>query len=310
MMAARRMEPLIDRLPPVRGRVTANAPLAPTTWFRVGGPAEVLFRPADESDLAEFLAALDPGVPVTVIGVGSNLLVRDGGVDGVVVRLGRGFAAIEVTGRRARVGAGALDSTVAETTAAAGIAGFEYLCGVPGTIGGALRMNAGAYGQDTAAITATARAVDRSGRVHEVAREGLGFAYRHASAPADWIFTAATLVGTRDEPAAIARRMAAIRAEREQAQPVRSRTGGSTFTNPPGAKAWQLIDRAGCRGLKRGAAQVSEQHCNFLINTGGATAAELEALGEEVRRRVLEATGVHLAWEIRRIGRPGPGAQP
>lgn len=310
MMPARRMEPLIDRLPPVRGRLTAEAPLAPTTWFRVGGPAEVLFRPADEADLADFLGALDGSVPVTVIGVGSNLLVRDGGVDGVVVRLGRGFAGVAVTGRRLRVGAGALNSTVAETAAAAGVAGFEYLCGVPGTIGGALRMNAGAYGQGTATITATARAIDRQGRVHEVAREELGFAYRHASAPADWIFTAVTFVGTRDEPAAIARRMAAIRAEREQAQPVRSRTGGSTFTNPPGAKAWQLIDRAGCRGLRRGAAQVSEQHCNFLINTGGATAAELETLGEDVRRCVLDATGVQLAWEIQRIGRPGPGGQP
>jgi UDP-N-acetylmuramate dehydrogenase len=303
MMPARRSLALIDRLPPVRGRLTAEAALAPTTWFRVGGPAEVLFRPADEADLAAFLAALDADVPVTVIGVGSNLLVRDGGVDGVVIRLGRGFAATAVMGRRVRAGAGALDSTVAQVAAEAGIAGFEFLSGVPGTIGGALRMNAGAYGQETGSVTATARAVDRAGAVHEVPREALGFAYRHASAPADWIFTAATLVGGRGEPAVIAARMAAIRAEREQTQPVRSRTGGSTFTNPPDEKAWRLIDRAGCRGLAIGGARVSDQHCNFLINTGGATAAELEALGEEVRRRVLDATGVALRWEIRRIGR-------
>ena len=305
MMAAERRDHLIERLPPVRGRLAAEAPLAPYTWFRVGGPAEVLFRPADEVDLAGFLAALEPDVPVTVIGVGSNLLVRDGGVDGVVVRLGRGFAGSAVKGRRLRVGAGALDATVALVAAEAGVAGLEFLCGVPGTIGGALRMNAGAYGRDMAAIVATARAVDRAGRVHEVPREALGYTYRHSAAPGDWIFTAATLVGERGEPAAIAQRMATIRAEREASQPVRSRTGGSTFVNPPGAKAWQLLDRAGCRGLARGGAQVSAQHCNFLINTGQATAAELEALGEEVRRRVLAATGVTLEWEIRRIGRRG-----
>ncbi len=307
MMAALRHVSLIERLPPVQGRLTADAPLAPFTWFRVGGPAEVLFRPADETDLAAFLAALPPDVPVTVIGVGSNLLVRDGGIEGVVVRLGRGFAATEVMGRRLRVGAGALDSTVALVAAEAGIGGLEFLSGVPGTIGGALRMNAGAYGTETSAIVATARAVDRGGAVHEVPREELGFGYRHTAAPEDWIFTAATLVGERGEAAAIAARMAAIRAERESSQPVRSRTGGSTFVNPPGAKAWQLIDRAGCRGLARGSAKVSEQHCNFLINTGGATAADLEALGEEVRRRVLEATGVALTWEIRRVGHAARG---
>ncbi|MGH6718150.1 MAG: UDP-N-acetylmuramate dehydrogenase, partial [Alphaproteobacteria bacterium] len=257
MMAAERRVSLIERLPPVRGRLAADAPLAPFTWFRVGGPAEVLFRPADEADLAEFLAALPAEVPVTVIGVGSNLLVRDGGVAGVVVRLGRGFAATEVLGRRLRVGAGALDATVALVAAEAGIAGLEFLTGVPGTIGGALSMNAGAYGTETAAIVATARAVDRAGAVHEVPRETLGFTYRHTAAPEDWIFTAATLTGERGEAAVIAARMAAIRAEREASQPVRSRTGGSTFVNPPGGKAWRLIDRAGCRGLACGGAQVS-----------------------------------------------------
>lgn len=310
MMPARRALALIDRLPPARGRVAADAPIGPFTWFRVGGPAEVLFRPADEADLAAFLAALDADIPVTVIGVGSNLLVRDGGVEGVVIRLGRGFAATEVMGRRLRVGAGALDSTVAQVAAAAGIAGLEYLSGVPGTIGGALRMNAGAYGQETGAVTATARAVDRAGAIHEVPREDLRFSYRHCGAPEDWIFTAATLVGQRGDAAAIAARMAAIRAERDRTQPVRSRTGGSTFTNPPGEKAWRLIDRAGCRGLAIGGARVSDQHCNFLINEGSATAADLEALGEEVRRRVLEATGVALHWEIRRIGRPARGGRP
>ncbi len=307
MMAARKQDSLLDRLPAARGRLVAHAPLGPGTWFRVGGAAEVLYRPADEADLAVFLAVLPAEVPVTVIGVGSNLLVRDGGVAGVVVRLGRGFSAIEPFGRRVRVGAGALDGTVALAAAEAAIGGLEFLSGVPGTIGGALRMNAGAYGRDMAAVTVTARAVDRAGTVHEVPVDALGYGYRHCGAPEDWIFTAATLVGARAEASAIAARMAGIRAEREASQPVRARTGGSTFTNPPGEEAWRLIERAGCRGLARGGAMVSDKHCNFLINTGTASAADLEGLGEEVRRRVLEATGVALQWEIRRIGRPALG---
>ncbi|MSP81523.1 MAG: UDP-N-acetylmuramate dehydrogenase [Alphaproteobacteria bacterium] len=302
-MPATRTPPLIDRLPPARGRVTAGAPLAPYTWFRVGGPAEVLFRPADEADLARFLAALPGDVPVTTIGVGSNLLIRDGGVDGVVIRLGRGFAGIETLGLRLRVGAGALDLTVAMTAAEAGVTGLEFLSGVPGTVGGALRMNAGAYGRELAEVLVTARAVDRAGAIHEVPREGLRLAYRHTEAPDDWIFTAATLVGRFDEPSRIAARMREIQESREGSQPIRARTGGSTFVNPPGAKAWELIDRAGCRGLGRGGAEVSSKHCNFLINTGSATAADIEGLGEDVRRRVFEATGVQLSWEIRRIGR-------
>jgi len=306
-MAARKQDSLLDRLPAVRGRLVAHAPLGPGTWFRVGGAAEVLFRPADEADLASFLAALPAEVPVTVIGVGSNLLVRDGGVDGVVVRLGRGCAAIEPSGRRVRVGAGALDATVALAAAEAGIGGLEFLSGVPGTIGGALRMNAGAYGRDMASATLTARAVDRAGAVHEVPVDALGYGYRHCGAPETWIFTAATLVGARAKTSAIAARMAEISAEREASQPVRARTGGSTFTNPPGEKAWQLIERAGCRGLARGGAMVSDKHCNFLINAGTASAADLEGLGEDVRRRVLEATGIALQWEIRRIGRAAPG---
>ena len=307
MMAARRDLALIDRLPPVRGRLTANAPLGPLTWFRTGGPAEVLFRPADEADLAALLAALEPEVPVTVIGVGSNLLVRDGGLDGVVVRLARGFGTIEACGTRLRAGAGALDLTVALAAAEKGVAGLEFLAGVPGTIGGALRMNAGAYGGDMRDVLVTARAVDRAGRIHEVPSDALGLAYRHSAAPADWIFTAATLVGRRDDPAAVAARIRGVQEAREASQPLRTRTGGSTFVNPPGAKAWELIDRAGCRGLMRGDAQVSPKHCNFLVNTGNATAAEIETLGEEVRRRVFEATGVRLEWEIRRLGRHASG---
>jgi UDP-N-acetylmuramate dehydrogenase len=313
MMAAERPCPLVDRLPSARGRIVAETALGPLTWFRVGGPAEVLFRPADEADLAAFLAALPADVPVTVIGVGSNLLVRDGGVPGVVVRLGRGFAAIAFSGRRLRVGAGALDLTVALTAAEAGIAGLEFLSGVPGTIGGALRMNAGAYGRALADVLVSARAVDRGGVVHEVPREALGLGYRHTQAPEDWIFTAATLVGRFDDPAAIAVRLREVQAAREASQPIRARTGGSTFVNPPGAKAWDLIDRAGCRGLRRGGAQVSTKHCNFLINDRDATAADIEGLGEEVRRRVLDATGVLLEWEIRRIGRhaaPAAAAAP
>jgi UDP-N-acetylmuramate dehydrogenase len=295
---------LVDRLPPVRGRYAVNVPLAPVTWFRVGGPAEVVFRPADEADLAAFLANRPADVAVAVIGVGSNLLVRDGGVPGVVIRLGRGFAGIAAKGERLRAGAGALDLNVALTARQAGLAGLEFLSGIPGTIGGALRMNAGAYGREIKDVVIEARAVDGRGRVHTLDPSELRFSYRHCGVPEDWVFTEALLAGRPADPLEVARRIEEIRGLRESSQPTRARTGGSTFANPPGAKAWQLIDQAGCRGLVRGDAQVSEKHCNFLINRGNASATELEALGEDVRARVLAATGVHLEWEIRRIGVP------
>jgi len=295
------------QLPPVRGQLLADAPLAPVTWFRVGGPAELLFRPADVEDLAGFLAALPAAVPVTVIGVGSNLLVRDGGIPGVTVRLGRGFTNITPHGNSVTAGTGALDRAVAFAASRAGIAGLEFLSGIPGTVGGGFQTNAGAYGREFKDALVHADAVDRSGRIHRITIERLGFAYRHSEAPLGWIFTGAAFRGAPGSPAPIARRMAEIRAAREASQPIRSRTGGSTFANPPGHHAWQLIDAAGCRGLVRGGAMVSEQHANFLINTGTATAAEIEGLGEEVRRRVRERFGVILEWEIRRIGRPLPG---
>jgi UDP-N-acetylmuramate dehydrogenase len=303
MMAARRVsDHLIDRLPPVRGRLTADAPLAPITWFRVGGTAEIMFRPADEADLAEFLAGKPKDVPVTVLGVASNLLVRDGGIPGIVIRLGRGFVAVTTDGNTVRAGAGALDLNVALTCREAGIAGLEFLSGIPGTIGGALRMNAGAYGRDIKAVLRRAIALDGRGRRHEVAAAALGLDYRSCAAPADWIFVAAEFAGDARDPAGIAERMDEIQAAREASQPIRSRTGGSTFANPPGHKAWELIDAAGCRGLKVGGAQVSEKHTNFLINTGAATASDIEKLGEEVRRRVFDKSGVELQWEIRRLG--------
>jgi UDP-N-acetylmuramate dehydrogenase len=304
MMALATSTPhLIDRLPRPRGRLTADAALGPQTWFRAGGSAEVLFRPADVEDLATFMAALPSDVPVTVLGVGSNILVSDGGVKGVVIRLLRGFTGISVEDGEIVAGAGALDLNVALTARDHALAGLEFLSGIPGTIGGALRMNAGAYEGDLSQVLITAEAVDRSGKVHVVPASALGFSYRHSEAPADWIFTAARLRATPGDQLAIARRIVEIDAARTDSQP-RSRTGGSTFVNPPGHKAWQLIDQAGCRGLQVGAAQVSEKHCNFLINLGEATASDIEGLGEEVRRRVLEKTGVQLEWEIRRIGEP------
>jgi UDP-N-acetylmuramate dehydrogenase len=308
MMAARRVsDRLIDRLPPVRGRLTADAPLAPITWFRVGGTAEIMFRPADEADLAEFLAHRPPEVPVTVLGVASNLLVRDGGIPGIVIRLGRGFVGVATEGETVRAGTGALDLNIALACREAGIAGLEFLSGIPGTLGGALRMNAGAYGREVKDVLRGAVALDGKGKRHVAPAATLGLAYRHCAAPADWIFVAAELVGSVGDPQEIGRRMAEIQASREASQPIRARTGGSTFANPPGHKAWELIDRAGCRGLARGGAQVSEKHTNFLINTGNATAADLEGLGEEVRRRVFETTGITLEWEIKRVGRPLPG---
>lgn len=299
---------LIERLPPVRGRVAANAPIGPMTWFRVGGPAEVLFRPADEADLAGFLRALPAEVPVTVIGVASNLLVRDGGIPGVTVRLGRGFVAIDCGEDELNAGAGALDLNIALTAAEAGIAGLEFLSGVPGTIGGGLRMNAGAYGGEIKDVLIEASAIDRKGTIHRVTVAELGLSYRHSEAPDDWIFTGAKLRGRRGDPTGITARMDEIRAAREASQPIRARTGGSTFANPPGDQAWRLIDEAGCRGLTRGGAMVSEKHTNFLINTGAASAADIEGLGEEVRRRVQAKSGVVLEWEIRRVGRHGAEA--
>ena len=295
---------LIDRLPAVRGRLSANAPLAGITWFRVGGPAEVLFRPADVYDLAEFLAACPEDVPVTVVGVASNLLIRDGGVPGVVVRLGGPFAALRIDGTTVAVGAGALDLNIALAARLAGVAGLEFLSGIPGTIGGALRMNAGAFGRELSDVLVSAEAVDRAGRQFTVPVAELGLGYRRCAAPADWIFVGATLQGEPGEPAEITARIDDIARKRAETQPVRARTGGSTFANPPGHKAWELIDRAGCRGLTIGGAQISEKHCNFLLNLGEASAADIEALGEEVRRRVQESSGVTLEWEIKRIGVP------
>lgn len=298
-------ESLLKGLPMVRGRLDAHAPLADLTWFRVGGPAEVLFTPADEADLADFLRATPPDIPVTVIGVGSNLLVRDGGVPGVVIRLGRGFSGLAVEeGALIRAGAAVLDVRVARFAADHGIDALTFLRGIPGTIGGALRMNGGAYGAETKDVLVEARAVDRMGNVTVLSNAQMRYSYRHCGAPDDLIFTQALLRGKPGDKANIAAAMDRITAAREETQPVKSRTGGSTFKNPPGHKAWQLIDRAGMRGFAIGNARVSELHCNFLINGGGATAAEIEALGETVRARVRETSGIDLDWEIRRIGVP------
>lgn len=306
---------LLARLPEVRGRLTPMRSLADLTWFRVGGPAEVLFQPADDADLFVFLASTPPDIPVMPIGVGSNLLVRDGGLPGVAVRLGRGFNAIEPLGDgRIKAGAAALDAQVARKAAEAGIAGLEFLRGVPGAIGGAIRMNAGCYGSYVADVLECMRAFDRQGQCFEMSASDIEFSYRHIDAPEDLIFTEAVFRGTPDSPDAITARMEDLVARREAAQPIREKTGGSTFRNPAGysstgreddahdLKAWKLIDEAGCRGLKIGGAQVSEKHCNFLVNAGDATAADLEALGEEVRARVKAQSGVDLHWEIKRIG--------
>ena len=308
MAGARKNRSLIDRLAKVRGAYTAAADLARLTRFRVGGAAEVMFQPADRDDLAAFLGAKPADVPVTVIGAGSNMIVRDGGIDGVVLRLGRGFAAIEITGAEITAGCAALNLRVANTCRDAAVSGLEFLCGIPGSIGGSLRMNGGAHGREMGDITITAEALDGAGNYHLLGPAELGFSYRHSAVPEDWIFLGAALKGDIGRRPDIAKRMEQIQAERADSQPLGTRTGGSTFVNPDdaeGRKAWQLIDEAGCRGLKVGGAQVSEQHCNFLINTGAATAPDIEALGEEVRRRVFEATGVRLEWEIRRLGRPG-----
>jgi UDP-N-acetylmuramate dehydrogenase len=290
------------KLPQLRGRLLANEPLAPLTWFRVGGPAQALFMPEDEADLAYLLANLPPDVPVTVIGLGSNLIVRDGGIPGVVIRLGRGFSDIKVEGERIRTGTAVPDVRVAQAAQKAGLAGLAFLRGIPGAVGGALRMNGGAYGRETKDTLIEARGVDRAGNVRVFANGDMHYTYRHCGAPDDIIFTEALFQGTAGDPAAIATEMDKITESREATQPIKSRTGGSTFKNPPGHKAWQFVDAAGCRGLVVGDAQVSEMHCNFLINRGNASAADIETLGETVRKRVKENSGVTLEWEIKRIG--------
>ncbi len=296
-------EALLKRLPAVRGRYESEKPLSALTWFRVGGPAEVLFVPADEDDLAQFLKQLDRDIPVTVIGVGSNLLVRDGGVPGVVIRLGRGFSNTAVeSGHRIRAGAAVPDMRVARFALDQGMTSLTFLRGIPGTIGGALRMNAGAHGGETRDILIEARAIDREGRWHVMSNADMGYAYRHSSAPEELIFTEALLQGAPGDKAEIEAQMREITRMREESQPIRSRTGGSTFKNPPGHKSWQLIDAAGMRGHRVGKAMVSEMHCNFLINEGEATAADIETLGELVREKVLSSSGVALEWEIKRIG--------
>ncbi|HEY6254927.1 MAG TPA: UDP-N-acetylmuramate dehydrogenase [Xanthobacteraceae bacterium] len=290
--------------PRLRGRLMSNQSLAELTWFRVGGPAQALFMPEDEGDLAYFLTQLEGRIPVTVVGLGSNLIVRDAGVPGVVIRLGRGFGATAIEpGVRVRAGAAVPDVRVARAAQEAGISGLAFLRGIPGAIGGALRMNGGAYGRETKDVLVEARGIDRGGRVHVLVAPDMHYAYRHCGAPDDMIFTEALFQGTAGDPIAIAAEMDKITESREATQPIKSRTGGSTFKNPPGQKAWQLIDAAGCRGLQIGGAQVSPLHCNFLINLGGASAADIEGLGETVRARVKEKSGVELEWEIKRIGR-------
>jgi UDP-N-acetylmuramate dehydrogenase len=304
-VAGRLAEKLASQLPELRGKLMPQVTLAELTWFRVGGPAEVLYSPADESDLAYFMANTPATIPVTIIGLGSNLLVRDGGIAGVVIRLGRGFGDIKIEpGARVRAGAAVPDVKVARAAADAGISGLSFYRGIPGGVGGALRMNGGAHGRETCEVVVEARAVDRSGRVHVLPVAELHYAYRHCGAPEDLIFTEALFQGEPGDPAAILAEMDGIAAYREQAQPIKSRTGGSTFKNPPGNKAWQLIDAAGCRGLNVGDAQVSTMHCNFLINEGKATGADLEQLGETVRARVKANSGVELEWEIKRLGVP------
>ena len=293
---------LRSNMPALRGRLLANQSLAELTWFRVGGPAQILFMPENEVDLSYFLENLPAEIPVTVIGLGSNLIVRDGGVPGVAVRLGRGFGNIAIEGFDLRAGAAVPDVKVARAAQEAGLAGLSFLRGIPGSIGGALRMNGGAYGWEIKDALIEARAIDRAGRIHVLSKADMGFSYRHCGAPGDYIFTQATFRGERGEPAVIAAEMEKITESREATQPIKSRTGGSTFKNPPGHKAWRLIEAAGCRGLRVGDAQVSQMHCNFLLNLGKATAADIEMLGETVRKRVKENSGIDLEWEIERIG--------
>ena len=293
---------LINDLPQIRGNLRENVGLAPFTWLRVGGEAEVLFIPKDEADLAHFLSSTPDDIPVHILGVASNTLVRDGGVKGVVIRLGPAFGQIQTDGLRLTAGSAALDKLVAKKAADAGIAGLEFYAGVPGTIGGALRMNAGCYGGETKDILKSVVALDRTGRRQVMSLAEMDYSYRHCGAPSDLIFTQAVFEGTRDDPKNIHGRILEITARREASQPIREKTGGSTFKNPEGQSSWKLIEAAGCRGLQIGGAQISEQHCNFMINKGNATAADLETLGETVREKVLASQGVDLHWEVRRIG--------
>ena len=293
----------VATMPGVRGKLTANAPLAPLVWFKSGGNAEWLFEPQDEQDLVSFLQELDPQVPLMALGLGSNLIVRDGGVPGIVVRLGKAFSKIDrLDENTIRCGGGASGILVSSTARDAGIAGLEFLRGIPGTVGGFVRMNGGAYGREVRDILVSARLVLRSGEVVEWPLEKLGYTYRHSDVPEGAVVVEAVFRGTPGDPEAIGAEMDAIARAREESQPLRSRTGGSTFKNPEGHKAWELIDAAGCRGFRVGDAQVSEKHCNFLLNLGTATSAEIEALGEEVRRRVEAKTHIKLEWEIQRVG--------
>jgi UDP-N-acetylmuramate dehydrogenase len=305
----RLVEEVKARAPKLRGRLVADAPIAEATWFRVGGPAEALFSPADEDDLAYVLSAVPREIPITTIGLGSNLIVRDGGLPGLVVRLGgRAFGSVEIMeGFRVAVGAATPDQYLAKAAAMAGVDGLAFLRGVPGSVGGALVMNAGAHGGEIKDVLIEAHGLDRTGAKRAFSNAEMGFSYRHSVAPGDVVFTGATFQGRPGDPRAIEAEMERITRAREASQPIREKTGGSTFKNPPGLKAWELIDKAGCRGLSLGGAQVSIMHCNFLINLGSAIAADLEALGEEVRRRVLETSGVALEWEIKRIGAPLEG---
>jgi UDP-N-acetylmuramate dehydrogenase len=299
---------LASRLPDLRGRLAANQTLADVTWFRVGGPAQALFLPADARDLAYFLANVPADLPVTAIGLGSNLLVRDGGIPGVTIRLGRGFAQTVVEpGRCIRAGAAVPDVRLARAAAEAGIAGLAFYRGIPGSIGGALRMNAGAHGRETKDALVEAEAVDRRGRLHVLTLAEMQMTYRHSGVPADWIFTAALFQGSAGDPAEIFKEMNEVAEYREASQPIKERTGGSTFKNPPGHSAWKLIDAAGCRGLRIGGAKVSQMHCNFLINDANASAEDIERLGETVRARVKAHSGQTLTWEIVRLGVPLAG---
>jgi len=303
MIAAEKtVSTLMDRMPLVRGHIEADVRLARFTWFKVGGVADIVFSPKDEHDLADFLSQKPKDVPVTVIGFSSNLMIRDGGVRGVVIRLGGEFTSIKIAGDRIHAGAGAANLNVARKAQSAGLGGFAFLSGIPGNIGGGVVMNAGAYGSDISKVLESITVVDGNGLIKTITNKELAFTYRHSSIDKNWVITSATLQGQPQKQIAIAAEMAEIQSMREQTQPVRSLTGGSTFKNPDGYKAWQLIQDAGCRGLTYGAAEVSNQHCNFLINRGGATAADLESLGEEVRRRVMERFGIQLEWEIHIIG--------
>jgi UDP-N-acetylmuramate dehydrogenase len=302
-MGALNIKDIVEAMPHMKGRLVEGAPLARLSWFRTGGPADLLFEPADEADLVEFLRHLPVNVPVTVIGVGSNLLVRDGGVEGVVIRLGRGFAEIEARANLVKAGAAAMDVHVARFCADKALTGLEFLVGVPGTVGGAVKMNAGAYGGEVSDVFEHAHAVDRLGHIHEFSSQDLNFSYRNSAITDDMIILGASFKVSPGVPEDIKTRMNEIATSRQDSQPIGTRTGGSTFKNPDGHKAWELIDQAGCRGMRIGDAQISEKHCNFLINHGDASAADIERLGERVREAVKDKTGVALKWEVRRIGR-------